>query len=330
MISAKTSGRFALAAAATGVLALLGACSKHTPPPAFNAPADVAEINRIEGVMANQVDVDKVIGFYAPDATVLDIYAPGIYKGRDQIRAGFAPLMASLASITGRMNEINIASDGKFACAAMQIHFDAKLKDGKSLSMSVRQLDAFKKIDGEWKIVQQHISLPIDQKTGMALLDGAGPARGPIAWSPNPLPGPASTPDEAKKAIRNWMEVGGASTSLDMMMGYYGPGDDILVYDSYPSNMRGKKEVSDYFRAIMGSFTDPKIEMPEFVVDSDGLFGVQIDTQHLSIKLKDGSRMNLALRQSDCMRKSGDRWYSFLEHLSFAVDPKTGKAISSY
>lgn len=204
------------------------------------------------------------------------------------------------------------------------------MKDGESLAMSMRELDVFKKIDGEWKIVQQHILLPVDQKTGMAILDGAGPPRGAIAWSTNPLPGPASTPAEAKQAIRKWMEVGGVSTSLDMTMGFYGPGDDILVYDSYPSNMRGQKEVRDYFGAIMGSFTDPRIEMPEFVVDSDGLFGVQLDTQHLSLKLKNGATMKLALRQSDCMRKSGDRWYSFLEHLSFVIDLKTGKSLSTY
>lgn len=60
------------------------------------------------------------------------------------------------------------------------------------------------------------------------------------------------------------------------------------------------------------------------------LFAVQIDTQHLTLKLKDGTTMPLALRQSDCMRKSGMRWYSFLEHLSFVIDPRNGKAIDRF
>jgi ketosteroid isomerase-like protein len=46
--------------------------------------------------------------------------------------------------------------------------------------------------------------------------------------------------------------------------------------------------------------------------------------------MKDGSTQKLALRQSDCMRKSGDKWYSFLEHLSFSVDPKNNKAIIAF
>ena len=311
-------------------LAMLASCTNAEKPITFNAPADLAAIKLIETTMATETHMDKLIGYYADDATVLDIYAPGIYKGRDQIYAGFAPQMAAIQSITHRMAEMNVATNGNFACAASQIEFDAVLKDGKKMSLSVRQLDAFKKIGYEWKIVQQHISLPIDPKSGAAIVDGPVNARGEIAWSKDPLPGPASTPEEAKAAIRTWMDVGGASTSLDMLMGYYGPGDDILDYDSFASNLRSMKEVRAHYAAIMNSYTDIKLEMPNFVVDSDGVFGVQLDTQRITLKMKDGSNQKLALRQSDCMRKSGDKWYSFLEHLSFAVDPKTGKGVMSF
>ena len=311
-------------------LAMLASCTNAEKPITFNAPADLATIKLIETTMATETNMDKLIGYYADDATVLDIYAPGIYKGHDQIYAGFAPQMAAIQSMTHRMAEMNVATNGNFACAASQIEFDAVLKDGKKMSLSVRQLDAFKKIGNEWKIMQQHISLPIDPKSGAAIMDGPVNARGEIAWSKDPLPGPASTPEEAKAAIRTWMDVGGASTSLDMLMGYYGPGDDILVYDSFASNLRSMKEVRAHYAAIMNSYTDIKLEMPNFVVDSDGVFGVQLDTQRITLTMKDGSTQKLALRQSDCMRKSGDKWYSFLEHLSFAVDPKTGQGVVSF
>lgn len=325
----KLKTRAAMATMVSGFM-LLASCTNANSPTPFNAPADVAAIKSIEDVLATETSMDKLINYYAPDATVLDIYAPGIYRGRDQIYAGFAPQMAAIQSMKHRMAEMNVATNGNFACAVMQIEFDAVLKDGKKLSLSVRQLDAFKKIGNDWKIIQQHISLPADPKTGLAILDGPVNARGEITWSKDPLPGPAATPDEAKAAIRTWMDIGGASTSLDMLMGYYGPSDDLLVYDSFPSNMRGLKEVRAHFAPIMGSYTDIKLEMPDFVVDSDGLFGVQLDTQRITLKMKDGTTQKLALRQSDCMRKSGDKWYSFLEHLSFAIDPKTGKAITSF
>ncbi len=294
----------------------------------FNAPGDVKEINRIEEVLATETSMDKLIGYYAPDAMVLDIYAPGIFKGRDQIRAGFEPQFAMIKDMKHKISDINVATNGNFACAAMQLHFDTVLKDGKSVSVSIRQLDAFKKVGGKWQIVQQHISLPVDAATGMGLMNAPVKVRGPIAWTANAMPGPASTPEAGIAAIRNWMEVGAASTSLEQLMSYYGPGDDILVYDSfYPGEMRGMKEVSDYYAAMMNSYKGITVKLPELVVDSDGAFGVQIDTQDITLTMKDGSIKNIALRQSDCMRRVGDRWYSFMEMLSFPIDPATGKAI---
>jgi ketosteroid isomerase-like protein len=315
----QTSTNRAKAAVLAIGLALLGGCSGNKPAQSgagFNPPVDVAAIRQIEEVLASETNMDKLIGYYAADAVVLDIYAPGLFKGRDQILAGFKPQMDAIRSMKHSFPELNIVAHGDFACAAAQIHFDAKLKDGKSISLTVRQLDAFKRIGNEWKIIQQHISLPVDPKTGLAMLDDQTHVRGAITWDNNPLPGPASSPQAAKAAIRTWMDIGGASDSLDMLMGYYGPGDDLLVYDSFASNLRGMADI--------------KLEMPEFVVDSDGLFGVQLDTQHITLKLKDGTTQKLALRQSDCMRKSGDRWYSFLEHLSFAIDPKTNQAIMGF
>ncbi len=294
-----------------------------------NAPQDIAAIEAIEERLASGSSMDGLIGYYAPDATVLDIYAPGIYRGRAEIHAAFTRQMSGVRSMSHRTLEMNVASDGNFACAASQLHFDMVMSDGTPLAMSVRQLDAFKRVGTQWQIVQQHISLPVDPATSLALLDK--PVAGAkIAWANNPFPGPASSPAAAKTAIRRWMEVGGESTSIDMMMGYYGPGDDILVYDMAAAALRGRGAVRDHYAAVMGTFTDPKLEMPMFKADSDGLFGVQIDTQQLSLKLKDGSITRLALRQSDCMRKAGGRWYSFMEHLSFVIDPKTGKALDRF
>ncbi len=323
-----------VAAALAICLAFLSGCSASKPGQStaavFNPPGDVAAIRQIEEVLATETSMDKLIGFYAPDAVVLDIYAPGLFKGREEILAGFGPQMDAIRSMKHSFPELNIVAHGNFACAVSQIHFDAELKNGKPLSLTVRQLDAFKKVGNEWKIIQQHISLPVDPRTGLAIADDQTHVRGGITWDKNPLPGPASTLDEARAAIRKWMDIGGASDSLDMLMGYYGPGDDILVYDSFASNLRGKTEVRSHFAEVMNSYTGITLEMPEFFVDSDGLFGVQLDTQHITLKLKDGTTQKLALRQSDCMRKSGDRWYSFLEHLSFAIDPKTNKAIMGF
>jgi ketosteroid isomerase-like protein len=62
-------------------------------------------------------------------------------------------------------------------------------------------------------------------------------------------------------------------------------------------------------------------------IDSDGAFGVQISQQHLKINMKDGSSQLMSFRQSDCLRRVGNKWYSFFEMGSFPVDAKSGKAM---
>ncbi|MBA2933615.1 nuclear transport factor 2 family protein [Sphingomonas sp. CGMCC 1.13654] len=298
--------------------------------PSFNAPKDVAAIKALENYIQTETDMDKLAPYYAPDALVLDIYAPGIYKGREQIKAGFAPQLATIRSMKHDMAEMNVATNGRFACAAMQIHFDTVLKSGQALKMSVREIDAFKKIGGKWQIVQQHVSLPVDAKTGMAVVDGPIKAQGPITWSAHPLPTPSTTPEQAKREIRRFMDVGGVSTSLAQLMQYYGPGDDTLVYDTfYPGELRGLKQISGYYAGMMGGIAHSTLTMPEFVADSDGGFGIQADTQDLKLTLKDGSTKRISIRQSDCMRRVGGKWYSFFEMISFPIDMASGKGIMS-
>jgi ketosteroid isomerase-like protein len=199
-------------------------------------------------------------------------------------------------------------------------------KDGTEMKMALRQLDGLKKVNGSWLIVQQHISLPIDQKAGMGLINASMPARGLLQWPAQPLPGPATTPALAKKEIRSWLTVGALSPDVNSLMKYYGPTDDVLVYDLGPQEFRGLKETRDGFAAVM-NMTAPHMDLKEFEVDSDGNLGVQIDTQQVSLTPKGGKPISFTLRQSDCMRHVGDKWYSVFEELSATVDPATGKAV---
>jgi ketosteroid isomerase-like protein len=85
--------------------------------------------------------------------------------------------------------------------------------------------------------------------------------------------------------------------------------------------------VRDGFAPVM-NFTAPKVKILDLVIDSDGVFGVQIDVQDITVTQKDGSKRNFMLRQSDCMRRVGGKWYSMLEAISMPIDKKTGKAVT--
>ena len=292
----------------------------------FNSPADVAAIKQTEEVLATEIDIDKVMPLYADNAVVLDLFSPGLYQGKDAIRAGFAPQLAAIKSMAKTTPEMTIATDGRFACAASQIAYQTVMKDGSSFAMNVRELDALKKVDGKWLVVEQHLSFPIDPATLTAQSTAPIQPR-TLTWSAHPLAPVSTTPAGGVAEIKHWMDVGGASIGLAKLMNYYGPGDDTLLYDAFsPKGLIGKKEIADFYSPIMSSYTGISLTMPTFSADSDGSFGVQIDTQHLTLTMKDGTTRKVALRQSDCMRRVGGKWYSFLEMVSYPVDVKTMKA----
>jgi ketosteroid isomerase-like protein len=295
----------------------------------FGSPQDIRAITAIEMTAPAITDIDKLMPYYAPNAVVADWSTPGWYENRDDIAAAFAPQLAVVKSLKVHMDEINVASDGKLACAAMEIHFDALLKDSATpLVMTIRQIDAFKKIDGRWRIIQEHVSLPVDQKTGMGVMDGHLPQRGRLAWSTALALGPAEAPAAAKTEIRAWLDASAAAPTIDEMLRFYGPNNAEILYDMFfPGELRGQKQIGDYYAPLAAATRDIHAKIAPFFVESDGQFGVQISKQDLRLVMKDGTSQAMSFRQSDCLRRVGDKWYSFFEMVSFPVDASNGKAV---
>jgi ketosteroid isomerase-like protein len=296
--------------------------------PRFNAPEDVAAIKDAEKSLANSIPMDEVMKHYADDAMVLDIFAPGIWKGHDEINAGFAPQMGRIKSWTHSVEEMTIATNGNFGCALMRLAFKATLQDGSPAELTVRQLDAFEKIDGQWKIVQEHISLPVDSETLQAIPTEAVKRR-ELVWSAKPpLEAAAITAEQGNKDIRESMEFAGGSLDPDVLVNQYGPGDDILLYDSlHPQALIGREEVRNYYAGMMNGYKDIKISTPHSDVRSDGSFGIHMASQDITLTANDGTKRNISRRQSSCMRRVGGKWYSILEMISYPIDMATNKAI---
>jgi ketosteroid isomerase-like protein len=294
----------------------------------FGSAQDIQAITAIEDEMAVETDINKVMPHFADDAVLADMITPGWYEGRSQIQAAVQPQLDAVQSIKYRMEEINVASDGKMACASMRIHFDVTNKDKSQQHMTIRQLDAFKKINGQWLLIQQHLSVPSDQKTAAPLFDSDVPGRGPLAWGTPSAPGPAVPEAQAKDEIHTWLVASEIPKSIDEMVGYYGPGEDVIVYDFWsPNELRGRKEIRDFYTPSFNGVKDMQIKIPVLNIATDGVFGVEISQQNLQINMKDGSNQRVSFRQSDCVRRDAGKWYSFFEAGSFPVDVKAGKAV---
>ena len=64
--------------------------------------------------------------------------------------------------------ELKVISDGKLALARSVVHMTGKDSTGKPFEITFRQTDVWRKTNGQWKLIHEHASYPIDMKTGKA------------------------------------------------------------------------------------------------------------------------------------------------------------------
>jgi ketosteroid isomerase-like protein len=298
---------------------------------AANAPEDVAAIKAFEQANAEQNDASVLSQAYAADAVVLDYMTGGIYTGRAAIRDAMAKQIAPIKSVRAEIREHNIVTSPGFACDMQTTDFHYETRDGKTGVLSLRQMDAIKKIDGRWQIVQEQVAALNDPKTGNAVMTDL-PTRGDKIWPADFGLGAPMAEDKAREQIKTWTDVSLRVVGIDAIMPFYGPGENELVQygPTVPGNVRSKSEMYAYYAPSMNSFVGLETKTPVLKIDTDGLLGAQIDVQDITMHLKNGKTQALYWRQSDCVRRVGDKWYGVLNMSSFPTDLKTGKTDSRW
>lgn len=292
----------------------------------WNRPSDIKAITDIEHRLADSSKVEKLSDLLAENVVLLDVYAPSVRRGRQAVIDAYRGHRDMMQGSTVRYTEMSVVSTPNFACSASQLRYDVKDEPGAGLK-ELRKLDIFKKIGGRWQLIQQHISGALDRETYKATRKPL-PVRGPLSWKDAKFSDVAVGPEVARHGIVDWTERALREVGLDSAMKFIAPGKDVLVYGEFnPGNLRTREEVTAYWEPLYSSFSGLKVESPVFEVDSDGLLGAQIDTQNITIAMKDGTRPRIAIRQSDCLRQFDGKWLTFMEAVSYTVDKKSGQAI---
>jgi ketosteroid isomerase-like protein len=118
-------------------------------------------------------DIAAATANYAPDVLIFDVVGPLQHpSGNSSVRnrlqewmgtfAGDAPVLFEITEPT-----IEASDDRGFSHSLNHVH--ASLTNGGILDMFWRETLGWRKIDGEWKIVHAHSSVPFNPSTGMAL-----------------------------------------------------------------------------------------------------------------------------------------------------------------
>jgi uncharacterized protein (TIGR02246 family) len=123
---------------------------------------------------ANAKDLDAIMKVYVPgnDLFVFDVGVPRQHVGWDDYKKDWQDYLALFKGpIKFTINDLSVMSDGKIAYGHSIQQVSGTGTDGSSMDMVVRVTDVYRKIDGKWLIVQEHVSVPIDFSQGKMVPD---------------------------------------------------------------------------------------------------------------------------------------------------------------
>jgi ketosteroid isomerase-like protein len=134
--------------------------------------SDEAQIRALEQSFSDGVkakDVDKIMANYQPgeELVVFDLVPPREYVGWEAYKKDWQRFLDTFdGPITFEIHDLSIKTDGDMAYSYSFQHVAGKMKDGKTSDDTVRVTDVYRKTSGKWLIVHEHVSVPVDLKTG--------------------------------------------------------------------------------------------------------------------------------------------------------------------
>jgi ketosteroid isomerase-like protein len=131
-----------------------------------------AAIETLENQFAaavNAKNLGAIMKVYAPGSElfVFDVVPPRQYVGADAYRKdwkGFLDMFKGPVKFT--MSDLSIDAGAKMAYSHSAQHISGTDTKGKPIDFTVRVTDVYRRIGGEWRIVHEHVSVPVNMDTG--------------------------------------------------------------------------------------------------------------------------------------------------------------------
>ena len=118
------------------------------------------------------MDLEGVMALYAPDIVSFDIVSPLRHVGAEAKRQQWVDAFATYQPPLGyEFHDVTITVSDDVAFAYSLNRVSGTLRTGQRSEFWVRWTACFRKIDGNWLIVHDQVSVPVDFATGRALLD---------------------------------------------------------------------------------------------------------------------------------------------------------------
>ena len=135
------------------------------------APDDEASIKALESRFVDAVnakDVNAIMKAYVPDESLLvfDVIPPRQYVGAKAYAKDWTDFLGFFKSLKFEISDLSVTADGAMGFShSIQRVTGTNTKD-QPIDLTVRVTDVYRKINGNWLIVHEHVSIPVDLDTG--------------------------------------------------------------------------------------------------------------------------------------------------------------------
>ncbi|MDO6430362.1 nuclear transport factor 2 family protein [Flavitalea sp. BT771] len=144
---------------------------KHTGGTASDDEAAIRALEDRFTAAFNAGDIDAMMKNYIPDKSlvVFDVVPRKQYLGADAYREDWVDFFSHFRETPKiTITDLGITVDGNIGFSHSFQHVMGIDKQGNSINRTVRVTDGYRKIGGNWLIVLEHVSVPVNMKTGKA------------------------------------------------------------------------------------------------------------------------------------------------------------------
>ena len=141
---------------------------------AANDEAEIRQLLDRWGKAFRDKDINGIMSIYAPGDTLVayDLVPPLQYVGWDAYKKDYEEFLAQDQDpIDLEVRDLHVTADDNVAFIFALERISGTLKSGGKSEVWVRATECYRKINGHWLAVPDHISLPVDLETGKAALN---------------------------------------------------------------------------------------------------------------------------------------------------------------
>ena len=136
------------------------------------AEAEIRELVNRWLISIHAQDIDGIVSHYAPDILSFDAVSQLQFEGVESYKQHWAACLGMCpGQLVFELHDLQVTAAENVAFSHCLQRCGASGENGEEKVSWMRMTACYRKINGEWKVVHEHFSVPFDMQSGKALFD---------------------------------------------------------------------------------------------------------------------------------------------------------------